>query len=61
MRWADLEEVLLYIEIILNWELIYIEEEIDYLILTPNSLILGLDINSLNAAPHENEIETIMK
>ena len=61
MRWADLEEVLLYIEIILNWELIYIEEEIDYLILTPNSLILGRDINSLNAAPHENEIETIMK
>ena len=48
LTWAELEEVLLDIEIILNNRpLTYIEKEIDYLILTPNSLILGRDINFL--------------
>ena len=29
--------------------------------MTPNSLILGRDVNFLNAEPHENESQTIMK
>ena len=48
LTWAELEEVLLDIEIILNNRpLTYIEEEIDYPILTPNSLILGPDVDFL--------------
>ena len=55
---AELEEVLLYIEIILNNRpLTRIEEEIDYPILTPNSFILGCDIDFPDAAPHESESE----
>ena len=55
---AELEEVLLYIEIILNNRpLTRIEEEIDYPILTPNSFILGCDIGFPDAAPHESESE----
>ena len=62
LTWAELEEVLLDIEIILNNRpLTYIEEEIDYPILTPNSLILGRDVNFPDAAPHESESETIKK
>ena len=46
LTWAELDEVLLYIEIILNnGPLTYIEEEIDYPILTPNSLMFGRDID----------------
>ena len=62
LTWAELEEVPLDMKIILNNRpLTYKEEEIDYLILTPNSLILGRDINFSDAAPHESEIETIRK
>ena len=62
LTWAELEEVLLDIEIILNNRpLTYIQEEIDYLILTPNSLILGRHVNFPDAAPHESESETIKK
>ena len=62
LTWAELEEVLLDIEIILNNRpLTYIEEEIDYPILTPNSLILGRDVNFPDTAPHESESETIKK
>ena len=62
LTWEKLEEVLLGIEIILNIRpLTYIEEEIDYPILTPNSLILGCDVNFPDAAPHESESETIKK
>ena len=62
LTWAELEEVLLDIEIILNNRpLTYIEEEIDYPILTPNSLILKCDVNFSDAAPHESESETINK
>ena len=62
LTWAELEEVLLDIEIILNnMPLAYIEEEIDYPILTPNSLVLGSDVNFSDAAPHESESETIEK
>ena len=62
LTWAELEEVLLDIETILNNKtLTYIEEEIDYSILTPNCLILGRDVNFYDAAPHESESETIKK
>ena len=44
-----------------NRPLSYIEEEIDHPILTPNSLILGRDINFSDAAPHESESETMKK
>ena len=59
---AELEEVLLDIEIILNnTQLTYIEEEIYYPILTPNSLFLGRDVNFPDAAPDESESEAIKK
>ena len=62
MTWAELEEVLIDIEIILNNRtLTYIEEKIDYPILTPNSSILGCDVNFPDAAPHESESKTIKK
>ena len=62
LTWAELEEVLLDIEIILNnRSLAYIDEEIDYPIFTLNSLILGRDVNFPDAAPHESESETIKK
>ena len=62
LTWAELEEVLLDIEIILNnRSLTYIDEEIDYPIFTLNSLILGRDVNFPDAAPHESESETIKK
>ena len=41
--------------------LAYIEEEIDYPILTPNSLFLGRNVNFPDAAPDESESETIKK
>ena len=57
-----LKEVLLDIEIILNDRtLTYIEEEINHLILTPNSLILGRDVSFADATPHESESETMKK
>ena len=62
LTWAELEEVLLDIKIIINNRpLTYIEEEIDHPILTPNNLILGRDVNFPDAAPHESESETIKK
>ena len=62
LTWAELEEVLLDIAIILNNRpLIYVEQEIYYPSLTPNSLILGRDVNFPDAAPHESESETIKK
>ena len=62
MTWAELEEVLLDIEIIpKNRPLTNIEEEIDCPILTPNSLILGRDVNFPEAAPYESESEIMKK
>ena len=64
LTWAELEEfeVLLDIEIILNNRpLTYKEEEIDYRIFTPNSLILGRDVSFPDAASHDRESETIKK
>ena len=54
LTWAELEEVLLEI-ILKNRPLTYVEEEIDHSILTPNSLILGRDVNFPDAAPHKSE------
>ena len=60
--WAELEEVFLDIEIILNNRpLNYIEEEIDYPILTPNNLVVGHDVKFPHTAPHESESETMKK
>ena len=62
LTWAELEDVLLGIELILNNRpLTYIEKEIDYPILAPNSLIFGRDVNFPDAAPHESESENIKK
>ena len=43
LRWSELEEVLLDVEINMNRPLTYIEEDIQRPILTPNSMILGRD------------------
>ena len=37
------------------------EQETDYPILTPNSLILGLDVDFPDEAPHESEKEIMKK
>ena len=55
LTWAKLEDVLLGIEIILN------NRQLTYSILTPNSLILGRNVNFPDGSPHENESETIKK
>ena len=56
LTWAELEKVLLDIEIILNNRpLTYIEKEIDYPMFTLSSLILGLDVNFSDAALHDSE------
>ena len=59
------EEVLLEIYLTTitpnNRPLTYIEEEIDYPILTLSSLILGCDVNFPDAASHESESENMKK
>ena len=61
LKWAELEEVLPNIEMILNNRSIsYIEE--DFLILTSNTLILERDVNfPNNAASHESQSEARKK
>ena len=44
-----------------NRPLIYIEEEIDYPILTSKSLIPGRDANFSDSAPHESESKSMKK
>ena len=62
LTWAELEKVLLDIEIILNNRpLTYIEKEIDYPMFTLSSSILGLDVNFSDAALHDSESETMKK
>ena len=62
LTWAEFEEVLLDIQIILNNRpLTNVKEEIDYHILTPNSLMLGRDVNFPDTAPHESESETMKR
>ena len=56
LTWAELEKVLLDIEIILNNRpLTYIEKEIDYPMFTLSSLILGLDVNFSDATLRDSE------
>ena len=61
LTWAELEEALLDTEIILNNRPLTYTEEIDYPILTPNSLILGRDVNFPDTAPLQSESEIIKK
>ena len=44
-----------------NRPLIYIEEEIDYPILTSKSMIPGRDANVSDSAPHESESKSMKK
>ena len=42
LSWRALEEVLLYIEnTVNNWHLTYIEDDVEYPILIPNTLVIG--------------------
>ena len=45
LTWLELEEILLGVEVNLNNRpLTYIDEDLEYSVLTPNSMILGRDI-----------------
>ena len=60
LRWSELEEVLLDVEInVNNRPLTYIEEDIQYPILTPNSMILGRDTKMVDGNMTEDEEEDI--
>ena len=53
LTWAELEEVLIDIEIIINNRpLTYIVEKIDYPILTSNNLILEYNVSFPDVARH---------
>ena len=55
--WSELEEVQLDVEINLNNRLLtYIEEDLEYSVLTPNSMILGRDIKLPDDSPEEEEV-----
>ena len=54
--WSELEEALLDVEINMNnRSLTYIEEDIQRLFLTPNSMILGRDSKMVDGNMIENE------
>lgn len=58
LHWSELEEVLLDVEINMNNRpLTYIEEDIQYPILTSNNMILGRDTKIVdeNMAEHKEE------
>lgn len=58
LHWSELEEVLLDVEInVNNRPLTYIEEDIQYPILTSNNMILGRDTKIVdeNMAEHKEE------
>lgn len=58
LRWSKLDEVLLDVEINMNNRpLTYIEEDIQYPILTSNNMILGRDTKIVdeNMAEHKEE------
>ena len=58
LRWSELEEVLLDVEINLNNKpLTYIEEDIQYPILTTNSMILGREIKMVEGNMVEDKEE----
>ena len=51
LTWNKFEEVLLHIELTLNNRLlIYIEDDVQLPVLTPNTLIHGIDIVNLEEA-----------
>ena len=55
LSWRELEEVLLDVENTLNnWALTYVEDDAEYPILTPNTLVIGQNL----ILPDEN-LETI--
>ena len=56
LSWNELESVLLDVEVNLNNRpLAYIEHDIQYPILTPNSMLLGRDTAMLEEDPEEND------
>ena len=58
LRWSELEEVLLDVEInVNNRPLTYIEEDIRYPILNPNSMILGKDTKMVDGNMVEDKEE----
>ena len=57
LTWLELEEVFLDVEVNLNNRpLTYIEEDLGYSVLTPNSTILGRDIKLPDDFPEEEEV-----
>ena len=60
LRWSELEEVAPDVEINMNKRpLTYIEESIQHLILTPNSMILGRDTKMVDGNIIEEEEEDL--
>ena len=57
LTWSDLDEVWLDVEVNLNNRpLTYTEEDLEYSVLTPNSMILGRDIELLDDSPEVEEV-----
>ena len=56
LSWNELESVLVDVEVNLNNRpLTYIEDDIEYPVLTPNSMLLGSDIVMLEEDPEEED------
>lgn len=57
ITWSELEDVLLDVEINLRiWPLTYTEGDLDYSVLTPDSMTLGRDIKVLYGSLEEKEV-----
>ena len=57
LTWSELEDVLLDVEINLRiWPLTYTEGDLDYSVLTPDSMTLGRDIKVLYGSLEEKEV-----
>ena len=57
LTWSELDEVWLDVEVNLNNRpLTYTEEDLEYSVLTPNSMILGRDIELLDDSPEVEEV-----
>ena len=62
LTWSELDEVLLDVEINLNNRpLTYVEEDLEYSMLSPNSMILGRDIKLPDDSPEEEEVSANLK
>ena len=62
LTWSDLEEVLSDIEVNLNNQpLTHIEEDLEYSVLTLNSMILRRDIKLPDDSPEEEEVSANLK